>query len=205
MSVVTKQTGIPRQRQGRARLSALLVSSEDKHRKSWTESLRGVGIGRVLEASNPAEAVARGRMASEHGVCVLEAAPQDGTILHTVRELRRQGWGRLILVSPRGDARTVRLAMASRIRNMVVQPDQSPKSKSPRTSESGSPRNLELSDREIQVVQLVSNGNTNRAVGEKLNLSALTVKSHLSRIGRKLGTGDRAQIVATCMRAGLIG
>ncbi len=37
-----------------------------------------------------------------------------------------------------------------------------------------------------------------------LSLSALTVKSHLSRIGRKLGTGDRAQMVALAMRAGVI-
>src|SRR3712207_7679149 len=43
-----------------------------------------------------------------------------------------------------------------------------------------------------------------RSIGEALNLSALTVKSHLSRIGRKLGTGDRAQMVALAMRAGVI-
>lgn len=205
MSVVTRQSGIPRQRQSRPRLSALLVSGQSSHRQRWTESLRGVGIGRVLEANTSTEAIARGRMATEHGVCILEAAPQDGSTLQTVRELRRQGWDRLVLVSPRGDARTVRLAMASRIRNMVVQADAAPTSKTQRSTTEGNPRKLDLSDREIQVVQLVSNGNTNREVGEKLNLSALTVKSHLSRIGRKLGTGDRAQIVATCMRAGLIG
>jgi len=31
------------------------------------------------------------------------------------------------------------------------------------------------------------------------------VKSHLARIGRKLGTGDRAQMTAMAMRAGVIG
>jgi len=30
------------------------------------------------------------------------------------------------------------------------------------------------------------------------------VKSHLSRIGRKVATGDRAQMVALAMRAGVI-
>ena len=39
---------------------------------------------------------------------------------------------------------------------------------------------------------------------EQLSLSALTVKSHLARIGRKLGTGDRAHMVALAMRAGVI-
>jgi DNA-binding CsgD family transcriptional regulator len=37
-----------------------------------------------------------------------------------------------------------------------------------------------------------------------LSLSALTVKNHLARIGRKLGTGDRAQLVALAYRAGII-
>ncbi|GAB3280683.1 regulatory protein, luxR family [Saccharopolyspora kobensis] len=62
----------------------------------------------------------------------------------------------------------------------------------------------ELSGREVEVLQLVADGRSNKEIGEALNLSALTVKSHLSRIGRKLGTGDRAQMVALAMRAGVI-
>ena len=58
--------------------------------------------------------------------------------------------------------------------------------------------------REVEVLQLVADGRSNKEIGEALNLSALTVKSHLSRIGRKLGTGDRAQMVALAMRAGVI-
>ena len=38
----------------------------------------------------------------------------------------------------------------------------------------------------------------------QLHLSALTVKSHLARIARKLGTGDRAEMVALALRAGVI-
>ena len=44
---------------------------------------------------------------------------------------------------------------------------------------------------------------TSRSVSQ-LGLSALTVKSHLARIARKLGTGDRAEMVALAMRAGVI-
>ncbi len=61
-----------------------------------------------------------------------------------------------------------------------------------------------LSAREIEVLRLVAEGKTNRDIGEALGLSALTVKSHLARIARKLGTGDRAQMVALAMRAGVI-
>jgi DNA-binding NarL/FixJ family response regulator len=45
---------------------------------------------------------------------------------------------------------------------------------------------------------------SNKDVGERLGLSALTVKSHLARIARKLGTGDRAEMVVVSMRAGLV-
>jgi DNA-binding NarL/FixJ family response regulator len=62
----------------------------------------------------------------------------------------------------------------------------------------------ELSNREIEVIQLVAEGNSNRAIGEDLGLSSLTVKSHLARIARKLGTGDRAEMVALAMRGGLL-
>jgi DNA-binding NarL/FixJ family response regulator len=186
------------------RLAALLVTPDLEHRRQWTGPLRGVGIGPVLEALGPTEAIARGRMATEHGVCIVEAAPQDGAILQAIRELRRQGWQRLVLVSPRSDDNTIRLSLAAKIRNFIVSRDTGAEANERRPREQRPSTRPDLSEREIQVIQFVANGHTNRAIGEELNLSALTVKSHLSRIGRKLGTGDRAQMVAICMRAGLI-
>ena len=62
----------------------------------------------------------------------------------------------------------------------------------------------ELSGREIEVLRLVADGQSNKEIGDQLGLSALTVKSHLARIARKLGTGDRAEMVALAMRAGVI-
>ena len=50
----------------------------------------------------------------------------------------------------------------------------------------------------------MSQGKTNKEVGASLGLSALTVKSHLARIARKLGTGDRAAMTYTALRRGLI-
>ena len=108
MTVSTVRRPLPR-------LSALLVTADSEHRRKWSGPLRSVGIGRVLEAQGPNDAVTRGRMATDHGVCVVEAAPQDGAILQVIRELRRQGWHRLVLVSPRSDDNTVRLAMAAKI------------------------------------------------------------------------------------------
>jgi DNA-binding NarL/FixJ family response regulator len=62
----------------------------------------------------------------------------------------------------------------------------------------------ELSARERDVLRLVADGHTNKEIGEKVDLSALTVKSHLARIARKLGTGDRAHMVALGIRSGVI-
>lgn len=204
IGVAMGATTAPRSHRPPSRLAALIVSPQSEHRQAWIGSLRKVGIGRVLEAIGANDAVFRGRSETEHGVCIVEAAPQDGSIMQAIRELRRQGWLRLVLVSPRGDENTVRLAMASKIRSLIVlrQRDaQDPEAPRHPTSGEGVP---ELSKREIEVLQFVADGHTNREIGEELSLSALTVKSHLSRVGRKLGTGDRAHMVAICIRAGII-
>ncbi|MGH3344720.1 MAG: response regulator transcription factor, partial [Carbonactinosporaceae bacterium] len=61
-----------------------------------------------------------------------------------------------------------------------------------------------LSDREVEVLRLVADGQSNKAIAKTMGLSALTVKSHLARIARKVGTGDRAGMVAFAMRTGII-
>ena len=62
----------------------------------------------------------------------------------------------------------------------------------------------ELSAREREILRLVAEGHTNKEIGDLVDLSALTVKSHLVRIARKLGTGDRAHMVALGIRSGVI-
>ena len=59
-----------------------------------------------------------------------------------------------------------------------------------------------LTGREVEVLQAVADGRSNKEIGAYLGLSSLTVKSHMARISRKLGTGDRAELVAIAMRAG---
>jgi DNA-binding CsgD family transcriptional regulator len=61
-----------------------------------------------------------------------------------------------------------------------------------------------LTQREQEILQLAANGHPNREIAEQLGLSPLTIKSHLGRIGRKLGSGDRAQLVLLALRAGAI-
>ncbi len=54
----------------------------------------------------------------------------------------------------------------------------------------------ELSERELEVLQRVAEGETNREIAERLFLSPDTIKSHVSNIYRKLDVNRRAQAVA---------
>jgi DNA-binding NarL/FixJ family response regulator len=62
----------------------------------------------------------------------------------------------------------------------------------------------DLSEREVEVLQHVADGKSNKEVATALTISEKTVKAHLRSIFRKLEVGDRAQAVATAMRRGLV-
>jgi DNA-binding CsgD family transcriptional regulator len=53
-----------------------------------------------------------------------------------------------------------------------------------------------LTEREVQVLELVAAGRTNVAIAHTLEVSPRTVAKHLERIYRKLGVGNRAAAVA---------
>ena len=59
-----------------------------------------------------------------------------------------------------------------------------------------------LSNREKEILHSVALGLTNGEIGEKLNISANTVKNHLQRIGQKLGTDNKAQLISFAIRHG---
>jgi DNA-binding CsgD family transcriptional regulator len=55
-------------------------------------------------------------------------------------------------------------------------------------------RRRELTLRQMQIVELVATGLTNRQVAERLNLSQFTVRNALSGIYNRLGNGSRAYL-----------
>ncbi|MHB8339887.1 MAG: response regulator transcription factor [Mycobacteriales bacterium] len=63
---------------------------------------------------------------------------------------------------------------------------------------------LTLTERELQVLQGMSQGRSNAEIGRSLYLSEDTVKTHARRLFRKLGVNDRAQAVARGFRKGLV-
>jgi DNA-binding NarL/FixJ family response regulator len=58
--------------------------------------------------------------------------------------------------------------------------------------------------REVQVLQLISDGLVNREIGQRLFLSEETVKSHVRHLLAKLQARSRAHAVAVGFRRGLI-
>ncbi|MFF2123959.1 response regulator [Streptomyces olivochromogenes] len=62
----------------------------------------------------------------------------------------------------------------------------------------------DLSHREIEVVRLLAEGRSNRAIAEALYLSEATVKTHLVRVYRKLRVDNRAAAVSAAVRRGLL-
>ena len=61
-----------------------------------------------------------------------------------------------------------------------------------------------LTDREIEVLRYVSEGNSNKIIAAQLNISEHTVKGHLKSILSKLGANDRTHAVMIAMKRGFI-
>jgi len=61
-----------------------------------------------------------------------------------------------------------------------------------------------LSDRELEVLTLIAQGETNRGAAARLFVSEATVKTHLLHIYAKLDVGDRAAAVAVAYERGLL-
>ena len=62
----------------------------------------------------------------------------------------------------------------------------------------------ELSKRELQVLECLANGRSNKEIGAMLYISELTVKGHVRSILEKLGAAGRAEAIAIAARRGLV-
>jgi two-component system, NarL family, nitrate/nitrite response regulator NarL len=60
-----------------------------------------------------------------------------------------------------------------------------------------------LTPREVEVLALVGQGQSNKAIARRLNISAHTVKYHLEAIFSKLGVRSRAEAVTRGLRLGV--
>lgn len=180
----------------------LLIDPESTSAQRLARALTDSGIATVSTAPNMESATgidqgappAAGTPAQNLAIVSLRLGPDAAS---AISRLRATGWQRVLALSTTAAIGEITEALAAGATGAVV------------TGRSAPARNVpagvyDLSPREVEVVRMVADGRSNKWIGEDLGLSALTVKSHLARIGRKLGTGDRAHMVTLALRAGII-
>ena len=69
----------------------------------------------------------------------------------------------------------------------------------------GKLRELNITQREYEVLTLVAAGLSNQEIGERLFISETTVKTHVSKLLAKLGASRRTQAVRRAREEGLLG
>ena len=66
------------------------------------------------------------------------------------------------------------------------------------------PSSEELSQRELEILQLMAKGAANKEISAQLSISQSTVKTHIANIFQKLGVNDRTEAVTQALRKGII-
>jgi DNA-binding NarL/FixJ family response regulator len=66
------------------------------------------------------------------------------------------------------------------------------------------PRNSRITEREREILKLLADGLSNKAIAVRLGIAERTVKFHVGEILARLGAGNRAQAVAIAQQRGLL-
>lgn len=113
-------------------------------------------------------------------------AIEAGATGYLLKDSPREELFRAVEAAARGQA-VLSPAVATRLMGQMRQPASEP-----------------LSQRELEVLELISQGSTNREAARQLFISEATVKTHLLHVYAKLGVNDRAAAVATAFSRGYL-
>lgn len=200
----------------------MLISADHPLRSSWTRNLRKLRVAMsVTEATSLHDARALLHMGGSPDLILLDAdlavTPGDPLDPDTARigcaaalgALRRR---RLVMIGVVPEPGTLRTLLESGARGYLFGsrdefgdgPDAVGSRRLTATVIDTRGVSRDLSLREVEVLQHAADGRSNSEIGRALHLSPLTVKSHLGRIARRLGTGDRAHLVLLALRSGAV-
>jgi DNA-binding NarL/FixJ family response regulator len=115
-------------------------------------------------------------------------AIEAGATGYLLKDAPRAELVRAIQAAHRGES-VLAPSVASRLISQLREPPPGPAS---------------LSERELQVLELIAQGLTNRGIAGRLFISEATVKTHLIHIYTKLDVDDRAAAVAVAYDRGLL-
>ena len=113
-------------------------------------------------------------------------AIEAGATGYLLKDAPRDELFRAVEAAARGQA-VLSPAVATRLMGQMRQPASEP-----------------LSQRELEVLELIARGSTNREAAKQLFISEATVKTHLLHVYAKLGVNDRAAAVATAFSRGYL-
>ena len=113
-------------------------------------------------------------------------AIEAGATGYLLKDSPREELFRAVEAAARGQA-VLSPAVATRLMGQMRQPASEP-----------------LSQRELEVLELIARGSTNREAAKQLFISEATVKTHLLHAYAKLGVNDRAAAVATAFSRGYL-
>jgi DNA-binding NarL/FixJ family response regulator len=113
-------------------------------------------------------------------------AIEAGATGYLLKDAPREELFRAVEAAARGQA-VLSPAVATRLMGQMRQPASEP-----------------LSQRELEVLELIARGSTNREAAKQLFISEATVKTHLLHVYAKLGVNDRAAAVATAFSRGYL-
>ncbi len=152
--------------------------------------LNGFGAARLLQQRLPAVKVVMFTM--DDSPEYLEAAMNAGAVGYLLKDASRaEVIQALQQVAAGGEA--LNTAVSARLLRRMTE-----------RQASGAVANEQLTPRERQVLGLVANGMSNRAIGEHLGITTGTAKAHVERVIGKLGAADRTQAAVRGIALGLV-
>ena len=204
---------------GQAAIRILVVSYDPLARRAMADLVGQIPDGEVAGMVDPGAAPAFSGDRVRPDVVLWEtgAEPAD---LHRIADLSRLGLPVVALtttseqarrlrafgalaVLPRGvDTQALNAAMTAVLEGLVV----SDPSLEPPPSEAPFPEegSESLTPRELQVLTLVAEGHSNKAIAARLGIRESTVKDHVNSLLDKLGAQSRTEAVMLALRRGLI-
>ncbi|PPK65636.1 response regulator transcription factor [Actinokineospora auranticolor] len=114
------------------------------------------------------------------------AAIEAGATGYLLKDAPREELFRAVEAAARGEA-ILAPTVATRLMGQIRRPAAEP-----------------LSQRELEVLELIARGSTNREAARQLFISEATVKTHLLHVYSKLGVNDRTSAVTTAIARGYI-
>ena len=188
----------------------LLADDHRMIRQGLRRALEDLGVAVVGEAPDGEEAVRLAVALRPHVVLMDVSMPVLDGVEATERLRSRVPEVRVVVLTMHGDEDVVGRAQRAgafahltedcSLDDLAAVIGRAAEGRAPQAAATASP----LSAREVEVLQLVTDGCSPVEVGQRLFVSQKTVKNHLASIYAKLGARDRTDAVVRALRLGLV-